>query len=157
MDQDELFRTASENVSVRSNIDGWTTNDLLTALAMETEGQAKGHSTFRTLDAISEDELVRGPALVDLGKRIFRRWNSALHGFVCNPDSSDQELKDKVFRALTGAEGGIALLAGVLVSAFGLSLVTATLVATLVVKLFADTAGEEVCKWWGEHLDDVPT
>ena len=156
MDEDRLIRSAAKYVSDQPSVEGWKTNDLLTALAMETEGQAKGQASFKALGTLSEDKLVRAPGLVDLGRRVLRRWNRALHGLACNPSDEDRDLKDKVFKALTGAEGGTAILAGVIVTAFGLNIVAATLVATLVIRLFADTAGDEVCKWWGEHLEDVP-
>jgi hypothetical protein len=109
------------------------------------------------LQAVSADRLERSPDNLTLGKAVFRRWNRTLHEFVCTSNDEDKELKDKVLQALMGQGSGAALIAGVLVSAFGLHLVTATLIASLLVRLVLVPAKEGACEYWRSKLGETPS
>jgi hypothetical protein len=62
----------------------------------------------------STDDFQRGGT--DLGQRIFRRWSSVLHDFLCRGDNEDRELRERVIGAIVGKGGGaVALVAAVLV------------------------------------------
>lgn len=127
-------------------------NDLYAALAMEATSQAGGKSRFTGESRITTGKLDMAPDLVNLGKAIFSRWNRTLHDFACGAGEDGTRMRDDLFKALTGKEGGVALTASVLVGFFGLSIVTATLIATILLKVVVVPAGEEVCRVWGETI-----
>lgn len=155
MSDNKILSTAITQVQpYEQRLSGLTeVNDLFAALAMETESQARGKSEFAGLKrVVTRDDLNQSSALVSAGKRIFVRWNRALHEFACKPSDADKDLQSNLLRALTGKEGGTALIAGVLVTAFGMSVVLATLVATLLLKIVIVPAGEESCTIWEEAI-----
>ncbi|MFZ1431643.1 MAG: hypothetical protein WAS21_33390 [Geminicoccaceae bacterium] len=155
MSGSEILRSAiAQAQPYEQRLSGLTEeNDLFAALGMETESQAQGKSAFAGIPrVVSSDDLNQSSALVSAGRRIFARWNKTLHEFACKSDETDKELQSDLLRALTGREGGTALIAGVLVAAFGMSLVPATLVATLLLKIVIVPAGAEVCEIWGAAI-----
>lgn len=158
MSADDLLRSYSqENASSAgrvSSLVGKPEGDLYALLAsrasMQDAGSVDLDDRFRT--SYDTDELNRGPA-IELGKRIFARCSRAAHDFCCNPSGEDKELRDKMLNAIFSKEGGgVALLAGGLVAAIGLSPAVAALVAALLVKLIIAPTAAEVCSAWGEAL-----
>ena len=126
--------------------------DLFEALALKVQEAATTSASIATFDAkFDSDLLTRGP-MAEVGKRIFQRWSRTLHDFVCKPNSEDAGLRDKLIKSLTGKDGGMAVLAGILVATFGASPAVAALLAALFVRLFAQPAAEEICKAWDEQL-----
>jgi hypothetical protein len=124
---------------------------LLASRVSETDSGVGGaDDRFRT--EYDPDDLERGPA-ADLGKRIFVRCSRAAHQFCCTPGTEDKELRDQMLKAIFSKEGGgIALLAGGLVAAFGLSPAIAAIVAALLVKLIIAPTAAEVCAEWENTL-----
>ena len=101
---------------------------------------------------LCEDDKLREGDIRALGNRIFLRWAQAAHDFACAPNADDKGLADKLKFALTGQAGGVAMIAGVIVGAFGISPVTAALIAALLVKLIIAPTADEVCKTWAAAL-----
>lgn len=100
---------------------------------------------------VNRDLLTRGD--IGLGQRIFQRWNAVLHDFICRNDKADRDLRNKVLGAIAGkGGGGVALVAALLVSSFGMGPATAALVAALLIKLVVAPAADEVCRAWGESI-----
>jgi len=106
--------------------------------------------------ALDIDDKARPAGLEKIGRNIFRRWVKSAHDFACKPTESDKELADKLKVALTGQAGGIAIIAGVLVSTFGLAPVTSALIAALMMRIFVAPTADEVCKVWSGFLADNP-
>lgn len=157
MDQDRLLRSATETLEAQvAKANALAPADLYYALGTEAALQARGAMGLQAVTAFSTDRLERGDDSLNLGEAIFRRWNRTLHEFVCAPNDQDKELKDQVLQALTGQGTGAALIAGVLVSAFGLQLVTATLIASLLVRLIVVPAKEGACQYWTSKLGKIP-
>ncbi len=99
------------------------------------------------------NDLLRSPDALTLGRRIFLRWARSLHDFLCGPSDDDKKLREQILRAIFNKEAGsVAIVAGGLVAAFGLSAALAAIVAALVVKLIFAPALDEVCKAWEEAL-----
>jgi hypothetical protein len=95
----------------------------------------------------------RSGAIRQLGKRVFARWNQTLYDFVCKGSAEDKDIRDQLMKALSLKDGsGTALIAGVLVTYFGVAAAIAVVIAVLVVKLIIQPAGDEICKAWGEAL-----
>ncbi len=160
MDTDDLIRSATKSaksaddalraLSHRSN------EDLYAALAMRVgntvDDQYRGATGFNV--PFDADELRRDSESVNIGWRVFARWNRALHQFVCQPEGEDAKIRDQLLRALTGKEGGIAVIAGILVATFGASPAVAALVAALLVRILVVPAADEVCRSWASSIRD---
>lgn len=99
------------------------------------------------------DRFPRSARLVELGHRVFWRWNQTLHSFACSPTNADREMKRSLLEALTGQGGGAAIIAAVLVASFGVNAAVAAAVATLMVRLIFLPAADESCKLWSEIID----
>lgn len=157
MDQNKVLRSAVETLESKvAKAEKLTEEDIYIALATEAGQQARGGMGLQDVAAISADRLERSDDNLSLGKAIFRRWNRTLHDFVCSPSDDDEALQVQVMEALAGKGSGVALIAGVLVSAFGLHMLTATLIASLVMRLFAEPVKEEVCDYWTTKLSENP-
>ncbi|WP_194456316.1 hypothetical protein [Bradyrhizobium sp. CCBAU 53421] len=162
MSSDDLLRSfvdqhKGEARQVASLVDK-SENDLYALLAsrVSTPGAGMGAADDRFRTQFDPDDLERGPA-IDLGKRIFFRCSQAAHEFCCSPGDQDRKLRDQMLNAIFSKEGGgIALLAGGLVTAFGLSPAVAAVVAALLVKIIVAPTIKEVCSAWGEALKDKP-
>jgi hypothetical protein len=155
-DPDKLLRSATQTLEVQIATAGeLTPADLYHALATEATLQAGGMG-LQTVTTFSADRLMRSEGSLTLGKAIFLRWNRTLYEFVCTSNDQDTKLKDQLVQALMGQGGGAALVAGVLVSAFGLQIVTATLIAPLLVGLIIVPAREGTCQYWKEKLGEAP-
>lgn len=130
-----------------------STADLYAALGQRISSTARENRTIGIDSPIDIDALKRTNAIQELGQRVFRRWSIALHQFVCSEGGEDDDLRQKVFRALTGKDGGsVALIAGILVAAFGASPAIAAIVATLLVRILVNPAADELCKAWANSL-----
>lgn len=157
MHQDSLLRSATETLEAQvAKADALNSAELYYALGTEAALQARGGMGLQAIATLSADRLERSDDNLSLGKAIFSRWNRTLYEFACTPNDQDRELKDQVLRALMGQGSGAALIAGVLVSAFGLQLVTATLIASLVVRLIVVPAKEGACQYWTSKLSETP-
>lgn len=117
MKDDELVRSAVEAAgraddSVRTLL-AQSEVDLYAALAQRVELAATGSPAVTEFSmAFSRDLLLRDESAISVGKRIFRRWSRALHQFACIPDKQDQDMRDRLWSALTGTEGATAVIAG---------------------------------------------
>lgn len=154
---DELLRSvkaaAGRASTVESSLKMMTDVDLFSALGQRISDSSINGRTPALDTHIDIDDLVRSSAMEELGRRVFYRWSLALHQFVCNPSSDDQDLREKILQALSGKDGGaVALIAGVMVAAFGASPAIAAIVATLLVRLLLNPAREELCAFWSEKL-----
>jgi precorrin-3B methylase len=76
-----------------------------------------------------------------------------MHAFLCDPGAEDRQLRDRMLNAILAKDGGgVAVVAGGLVAAFGMSPAVAAIVAALAVKLIVAPAAKELCKTWGDAL-----
>jgi len=129
-------------------------NELYALLAARTSERigivGSSDDKFRT--AYNRDDLMRGPPS-ELGKRIFMRCSRAAHDFCCSPSDEDRNLQNQMLNAIFSKDGGgVALLAGGLVAAFGLSPAIAAVVAALLVKIVVAPTAQELCAAWGATL-----
>lgn len=91
--------------------------------------------------------------LKKLGRRLFRRWNQEAFKLVCGDDPDDKGSRDEIKKAIgMGNVTLAAVVAGTLVSSFGLAPAVAGVVAALVVKRVLKPTHEEVCAVWREKL-----
>jgi hypothetical protein len=158
MSADDLLRSLAEkNAGEASRVASLISrpeNDLYALLASRVSdpGAAVGSADDRFRTAYDIDDLERGPA-AELGKRIFGRCSRAAHDFCCSSGADDKKLRDQMLNAIFSKDsGGVALLAGGLVAAFGLSPAIAAVVAALLVKIIVAPAAEELCSTWGATL-----
>jgi len=158
MSSDDLLRSLAEKhageASRVSSLVSKPENELYALLASRAlepdSGVGSADDRFRTVYDV--DDLQRGPA-VELGKRIFTRCSRATHDFCCAPGDEDKKLRDQMLNAIFSKDGGgVALLAGGLVAAFGLSPAIAALVAALLVKIIIAPTTAEICSAWGASL-----
>lgn len=157
MTEDDLLRSAigaAEQAGDRlRTLSVQDENDLYAALAQRLGRISEREPTSFAFDtSFDTDDLLRDDATIGLGKRIFRRWNGALHQFACKSDKEDQDLRTRLLNALTGSEGGAAVIAGVLVAAFGASPAVAAIIAALLLKIVIKPATEEICDAWAKSL-----
>jgi hypothetical protein len=115
---------------------------------------ALGHGAdlARGNDEKLNDQNFRGTSGAALGKRIFSRWNSALHEFLCKPGKADRAIRDRILGAFSGRSGGLTALIAVLISHFAVPASTAVIVATLIIRIIGEPAQEEICEAWHTSL-----
>ena len=142
-----VARIAETNTPAIESLTRLSDSDLFSAL-----GQRLTSDEPAIASPIDPDDLLRTSALQNLGRSVFRRWNNALHDFVCKSSGEDQALRDKLIQALTGKEGGTAIIAGILVAAFGASPAIAAILATLLIRIIVAPAASEICKAWTAAL-----
>jgi hypothetical protein len=148
-----LTSKSKGTTSSLDNLAGKRSADLYAALAFRVSQASSESSEIARFDApLNVDSLDRANATVELGYRIFQRWNRALHGFVCGSDDQDKDIRDRLLRAITGKDGAVALIAGLLVSYFGASPAIAAIVAALLIQIIGKPAREEICSTWKEKL-----
>jgi hypothetical protein len=104
---------------------------------------------FRSISNYTENS-----DLYVLGRSIFIRWCRSLFQLICSNDLNDEQLRSQIASALTGKEGGTAIIAGALTSLFGVSPIVAILIATLIIRIFLVPSGEEICKYLGKKLEN---
>jgi hypothetical protein len=150
-DPDATFRAAAANSgSVVRSLSNLSNSDLYAALAYHSALIAEGRAVPAAIDA---DDLPREASYQRIGRILFRRWNCTLHDFVCKSEGEDQQLREKLAAALTGKEGGAAaLVAGILVSSFGVSPVLAAIIGTLLIRIIVAPAVDELCSYWTSSL-----
>lgn len=156
MSRDDLLRSLAQKHSGEAtratSLIGKDEDELYQMLAssVSAAGIPTGSVDDRFRDAY--DELERGPA-IELGKRIFARCSRAAHEFCCSPGEEDKMLRDQMLKVIFSKDtSGVALLAGGLVAAFGLSPAIAAVVSALLVKLVVAPTAQEVCSTWGASL-----
>lgn len=91
--------------------------------------------------------------LRDLGSRIAKRWARKLHEIVCGSGGGAD--RNKLLEALNISEAA----AIAVVTSLLLSLVSPAIsapVAVVVVRQFLIPAGETICDYWSEKLDETP-
>jgi len=87
-----------------------------------------------------------------LGKRVAKRWSHALHDLICG--SGNDAEREQLKTALNISEAAaIATVTGLLLPV--LSPPIAAAVAVVIVKKFLAPAGEELCEYWKEQLDEA--
>lgn len=145
---------AGANAAIAESLRHNREPDLLAALAQTATRSAEGSPAIARMTAIDLDSLPRDSETVELGRRILARWSRSLHQFMCtSDDKEDEELRTRVWNAITGKDGGAtALLAGTLVAAFGASPALAALVAALLMKFMISPARDEICSAWKASL-----
>jgi hypothetical protein len=105
---------------------------------------------------IDPDRFPRGPGFQQLGKRIYLRWSQSLHSLVCKDGAENRDIRNQILSALSLKDGGgAALIAGFLVTLFGVSPAIAAVVAVLIVRLIVQPAGVEICKSWEDALKNA--
>ena len=131
-------------------------NELYELLALRVKTMEINPSQAGVLEMkVRLDEGDRGikGEIIELGKRIFHRWNAAAYQIVCGPEAVDTEDRKKFVDAIGINETTMAAaLSAILVSSFGLAPTIAAVVATLVVKRFGRPVYEELCKTWKSHI-----
>lgn len=149
----ETTRFVTRHAQLTESIAERPIDELFTRLALSASKPVLADSVGSELRFLSSAEhLPRGRKLTKLGKSIFLRWSLVLHEFVCNPKSSDRALQARLVGALSGRSGGVTALIAVLVSYFALPAGVAVIIATLLVKLIVEPAGEEICSAWKKTL-----
>ena len=87
--------------------------------------------------------------MVDLGKRILKRWNKTLYDLVCGGgEDIDAEARNKILDAvkLNDPTAIAAAITGVLIGVFSVGPAIATVVGVLLGKILLPAAGKEVCR-----------
>jgi hypothetical protein len=91
--------------------------------------------------------------LVELGQKIFKRWNTAAFNLVCSSETDDADDRKKLVDAFNIGETALAtVLSGLLVSSFGLAPAIAAVIAAIAIKRFGNPVYEEFCKAWKKHV-----
>jgi hypothetical protein len=157
MPTDQRIETAIKKASAAADnlqrLQKQSEPNLFVGLALRTEQTIEQRDIALTFDApLRIDDLPMDRELQSLGRRIFLRWSRTLHQFVCVPDKEDADIRERLLSALTGAEGGAAVIAGVLVACFGASPANAAIIAALLLKIIIVPAGAELCEAWKKTL-----
>jgi hypothetical protein len=122
--------------------------------AMESDPLKAGYFDVQVM----YDGSLMGPKeeLVDLGRRIFKKWNAAAHGLVCGAGEVDDQDRKKLQEAFNLKEGAAtavgAVLAGFLVAQLGIAPAIAAVVAAIICKRFFTPVYEEFCASWKKTL-----
>jgi hypothetical protein len=91
--------------------------------------------------------------LLELGSRIAALWMRKLHELICITSADDADRK-KLFAALNLSEAAQIAAVSALVLPVMPPAVAAP-VAVIIVKQFLAPAGETLCEYWGEKLDEL--
>lgn len=107
---------------------------------------------------VTFDEVAMGPldSVREVGRRIFRRWESSAYGLACGTgeaDGADRKSLEDAFGVSSTTVA--AFMAALLVSHFGIAPAIAAVIAAIVVKRFFRPAYEEFCSAWGERVKAV--
>jgi hypothetical protein len=146
-------RIAAQHQDVIVSLQNNREPDLLAALAQSVQEAADGSGRIIRIEPIDVDRLPRDSVSVALGRRILARWSRTMHDFLCKSGGEEEDLRERLMSALTNRDGGaVALLAGALVAAFGVSPAVAALVAALLMKLVIGPAKDELCQSWAASL-----
>ncbi|MCQ0988809.1 GDSL-type esterase/lipase family protein [Jiella marina] len=96
-------------------------------------------------------------ALYLLGRRVLARMHREVYRLLCGNDRVDQDDRTALRHAFGLGQGALAAsLAGLLAgSGFGLPAAAATIVASILVRRFAQSGWAEICLAWGEQLAPV--
>ncbi len=95
---------------------------------------------------LKEDVLV-------LGQRVYRRWNREAYDLLCSSTTTGEIDRRELANAFGISDVAVAaILAGLIVTNFGLAPAIATVIAALVVKRFMRPAYEEFCEVWSKHI-----
>jgi hypothetical protein len=149
-------RVAANNQGVIASLQNSKEPDLLAALAQRVQDTADGSAGIARMAAIDLDRLPRDSATIAVGRRILARWSRTMHDFLCTSGGDEEDLRQRLMKAITGRDGGAtALLAGTLVAAFGASPAVAALVAALLMKLVIAPATDELCSSWAASLEST--
>jgi len=93
--------------------------------------------------------------LRDVGRRLLKRWMRELHKVACGDADQDKADRESIIKTLglgDVAVGGA--IAAVLVGSFAVAPAVATVIAALIVKRIVEPAGQEICKFWDEQLQE---
>ncbi|TCO72119.1 hypothetical protein [Rhodovulum euryhalinum] len=92
--------------------------------------------------------------LKDLGRRIVARWSRALYELVCGGQGEDADRK-KLFEALNVGEAAAIGAVTALLLGMAVPPPVAAAASVVIVRKFLLPAGDEVCDFWGEKLDEA--
>ncbi|MDI4656467.1 hypothetical protein [Xanthobacter autotrophicus] len=102
------------------------------------------------------DMATMGPldGLMEIGRRVLKRWQKVIYDLVCGGGEGDQDARKTILDSLkiNSPEALAAAVAGVLISAFNVGPAIATIVGVLFGRLLLPAAGEVVCEYWKEQL-----
>lgn len=92
--------------------------------------------------------------VLQLGKRIFRRWNAEAYSLVCGGGDAEADDRRSLLRE-AGADPALAAaaLAGVLVANAGLAPALAAVVAAIAIRRFFRPVYEEFCQSWAQSVE----
>jgi hypothetical protein len=146
----------AREAATAANLAGVTTNDELYALLaarVSDPQETFGTPEDRFRAKFDPATLPRGPAVFEVGKRIFRRSAAALHSFLCDPTEEDKQLQEKIKAALVSKDtSSIAIIAGGLMAIFGMGAASAAVVAALLVRIIVASTIEVLCQVWDEQI-----
>lgn len=91
--------------------------------------------------------------VLELGQRLFQRWNREAHNLVCGAEVQDQQDRSSLLGAFGIDEVAVAAaLSALLVTNLGIAPALAAVVAVLLVKHFFRPGYEEFCQVWKKSL-----
>jgi len=149
--------------------------ELKTIAAAETFAAEKDEEALYVMLGKQEKALARDPSLAaepmldpdydsthmglvddlkDLGQRIVARWSRALYELVCGGQGDDADRR-KLFDALNVSEAAAIAAVTALLLGMAVPPPIAAAASVVIVRKFLVPAGEEVCLFWGEQLDEA--
>ena len=95
--------------------------------------------------------------LKKIGLRMFNKVHTQVYELFCGSNPDDEEDRDKILAALKISwEATLTAITGILITTFGLGAAFAGVLATLIIKRFAQPAVKEghkgLCEYWKEYL-----
>jgi hypothetical protein len=93
--------------------------------------------------------------ILELGHRLFRRWNAEAYNLVCGSEEKDTKDRENLTKAFGVSDAAVAaILSATLVTTFGLAPAIAAVIAAIIVKRFCRPAYEEFCRVWQKHISN---
>jgi hypothetical protein len=90
--------------------------------------------------------------LVNLGTRIFHRWELELHAVICGSAADDKKDRDSILSQLKADDATLGAAVGAVLIGLGVGPAVAAVLAALLLKRILKPAGNELCKYWSEQL-----
>lgn len=89
-----------------------------------------------------------------VGSRIAALWARKLYGVICSTGGDEADRKKLLAELNVSEAAAVAVVTSLLLPV--LSPAVAAPVAAIIVKQFLIPAGETICDYWGEKLDEMP-